>query len=331
MMFRPFSFLMQFTLRRLVRITLGANVNPNFIPLLASLYTFTNTLITTIGILPTLRVLRTIRQVITSPTAVLDMSRVIEGVLTATRLTRSQVLTIIKTITPLLEECIKIPTTFGKFLKYFKYIFLFSSISPLIKWGFRQSLGILLSSVGILWNETLSSITILKELSENIVDCFEYQTGIRIPRNGISSTEIEISDENKEILETMNNSSPYLELFGLVLTGVVVSLVGLFVLDYFYPETVQQVPYVNTFVDNVHSFFNYLFNRTAVVEPNPAASPNTLGQNINLPEAISRSSSGSSTSTVTPSSYQDITPPRTPEPEVFIQREYGSVVPNNWE
>ena len=108
-MFRPFSFLLTFAFRRILSITLGGNFNPNMIQLFGILYTVTNTLYKAIGIFPTLRFLRIIRQIITNPASITNISNIIEGVLGATRLTIIHIVQIVKQCNLLLEECVKLP------------------------------------------------------------------------------------------------------------------------------------------------------------------------------------------------------------------------------
>ena len=123
----------------------------------------------------------------------------------------------------------------------------------------KSSFGILLSSIGILWNETLSGIGILKELSLYVINLFEYFSGLHIPR---------IDNDIKK------DSGIILSIAGFIITGVTVTIIGIFVFDFFYPEAVSKVPYVNTFVETVHSFFANIYSYIYPDQVNPVNNTN---------------------------------------------------------
>lgn len=41
--------------------------------------------------------------------------------------------------------------------------------------------------------------------------------------------------------------------------GIGLSVVGIFTIDYFYPNSFENVPYVNTFVDYGHYYYNRVY------------------------------------------------------------------------
>ena len=76
----------------------------------------------------------------------------------------------INLISPLLQECIKLPQTFSKGFNIFKIFLILSTFGPMIKWLIRTFLGLLFSAIGIVWNESSSALGFLYELSKSFLD-----------------------------------------------------------------------------------------------------------------------------------------------------------------
>lgn len=61
---------------------------------------------------------------------------------------------------------------------------LISTVRPFTFKIFRFSFGLLLSSIGILWSESLSAISGLQEFSNYLITFLENNTSFKIPRIG---------------------------------------------------------------------------------------------------------------------------------------------------
>ena len=105
-----------------------------------------------------------------------------------------------------------------------------------------------------------------------------------------------------ENINVDNDSSPsgysWLTVIGIGILGIFGIIAGLLITEHYSPETIQNIPVVNTFVDLLHisrdTLQSYLFSSDTGSSPDPK-----------VPESISISSYGSSTQsdiTVTPMS-----------------------------
>lgn len=346
---RPFNFLLKFVVKKLIQKSLVVTANghynakliPLIIPVVSAIFQLPRLLFKAIGILPTFKVLNTIRQCLVNPIKIITIKSVLEAILNSTnKLTKPQIKLLLETLNPVLDEMIKLPETYAKVFKYFQYFLMFSSIGPFFRVAYlytlRTSLGLLFSSIGIVWNESLSAITTLRDISFWVLSTFESFSGISIPR-GVP-TEI-IPDSKPETVEDLYNHSEFnkaagfFEIVGMICMGVIVTGTTLIIFDHYHPDTFQNIPYINGFLDMVHNLWSPLHPTVpdAVQPPNPPAPPvvpnNTpveppvdVPQLVDFPEVISRSSSGA---TVTAENFAagQITPPATPEP----------VIPNNFE
>lgn len=69
--------------------------------------------------------------------------------------------------------------------------------------------------------------------------------------------------------------------------------------DYYAHDTVAKIPGVNTIVDSVHSIWHSITNYFHPSPVNTSLKGTTSAQAFNIPEAISRTSSGDSARTIT--------------------------------
>ena len=82
-----------------------------------------------------------------------------------------------------------------------------------------------------------------------------------------------------------------LTILGIFLLGLVNSVGLLLITDYYYHETVSNVPVAKTLVDMFHIGWEYV----KTIFTNPSADVSTPTGSVDIPGPISRSSSGSST------------------------------------
>ena len=337
---RPFNHLMKITVENLIKKSLGVSVKaglnpklgPLILPVLTTLFHLPKLLFKAIGIIPTFKILNIIRKCLTDPLAIVNITTVLETLLTSTnKITKPQIKLIIETLNPIVEEIVKLPEAYAKLFKYFQYFLMFSTLGPIFRlsslYTLRTCLGLLFSSIGVVWSESLTAITILRDFSLWFISSFESFSGIHIPR-GVTSDIIQ--DSKPEELPDYEKAASFFEIVGMICIGIIVTGTTLVIFDHYHPDTFQNVPYINSFLDMVHNLWSPLHpvvpdappaNPPAVPTNNPVAPPAEVNlPAVNIPEVISRNSSGG---TVTAESFAagQITPPATPEP----------VIPNNFE
>lgn len=148
-------------------------------------YSTTPALITTVGIIPVVRVLFNFRRFISQGYNNINNLQIISPYLNSYVINA-----LIQPITPLLKECIKYPDIFKRNLNYYYILISFSFIKPIIFKIIKWSIGLLLTSIGILWNESLQGISVLKDLSLNIIELLESHSKINIPRLDINNIKV---------------------------------------------------------------------------------------------------------------------------------------------
>lgn len=225
-------------------------------------------------------------------------------------------------IIPYLSSCLPVEGTVYVLFNYF-FVGLFTTVlKPVIKYSFKVSLGLILGSLGIVWNESLSSISYLKEFSVYILDTIESYSNFRFPKLNLPShtTTVSVQDFNKPKINTIpvdftpedseyesgvNKTSYFFSFLGVALLGITASIGILMITDHYAHETVQNIPLLHTITDSVYiiwdSVTNY-FSTNVKVDSNDSAG---------IPDAISRVSSTDSTKTITNSNIPDqvLTPP----------------------
>lgn len=340
MFFSPLKFLAVFTIKTLIRIIPSARL-PTISLALTNL--FTSLIIASLdsvrsfGFIPTMRILWTLRRTIRNPD-IRDYSTVIE-VIRNRGLNQSATNSILNQVVLTdLKKCFGIAGVRSPLNILFTIFFSLITtaglplIKPLLYWLTRGTIGIIATTCGILWNESLSTITFLKDYAAYIKELVENHSHFKIPSNHPTATLVEsnIVPGKTTIINTdviPKDESYWLIIGGVVLLSLTTVLTGLCIADYFYPETVQLGHHLSNGWDTVKSIFLNLW---------PGSTPGGGGDiDPATSEAISRSSSGSSTSTIralnnaalpqTPPRFEDITPPSsrvgTPMPNINLSPE----------
>jgi len=132
-------------------------------------------------------------------------------------------------------------------------------IRPLLGQTFRWSVGLILSSIGIAFNEVLYGIGILKQASDFVLDWLPLDS-IKNLINLKKEVGSPISETIKPeiIKETLNDNSSLLSLIGLIFLGLG-TFVGLLCIgDYFSPDTFGNIPGVQTILDPVYSLGDWI-------------------------------------------------------------------------
>lgn len=150
MLFRPFSLLMTVTFRTVLRLAIGYNHAAPVIVLFTTLFTLSRSLFYTLGIFPALRLLNRVRNFTISPEAFINLNTGLRIILETANISRLQINSIVKSLTPLLIKCLEFPKELKRGFTVLKYFILLSTIGPFFK--LRTTLGFMLSSIGIIWN-----------------------------------------------------------------------------------------------------------------------------------------------------------------------------------
>lgn len=182
-----------------------------FIVLFKFLYSTTPALISSVGLIPVIRVLWSFRRFITQGYNNINNLQILYPYLNSYVIN-----TLIQPITPIIKKCLKYPDIFKNFFNYYLILISFRIIKPLFIKLIKWCLGLILTSIGVLWNESFQSISILKDLSFNIIDFLESHTNIHIPRLDIKTiktikTDINLDESNKR--EITSNILTYLGLY----------------------------------------------------------------------------------------------------------------------
>ena len=186
-----------------------------------------------------------------------------------------------------MKDCLNpIPTRFI-FIYYFLLSLLSLGVSGSIsKYIFKSITGLILFSLGIVWDGTLNSISILNDIANSIIEFTENHSNIKIPRKEVVDSTSTMVLENIN-LDTDSSGYSWLTVIGIGILGISGIIAGLLITEHYSPETIQNIPVVNTFVDLLHiswdTIQSYLFSSDTGSSPDPK-----------VPESISRSSSGSS-------------------------------------
>jgi hypothetical protein len=172
MLFRPFALITTVTIRTVLRLAIGYNHAVPVVVLFTTLFSITRSLFSTIGIIPGLRLLNRVRTFILSPEALTNITYGLRSILNTTSLNRLQINSIVKALTPLLVNCLKFPKELKKGFTVLKYFLFLSILGPFFKLVLRTSLGFLLTSIGIVWNNSLINTGLL-DFAEYILTSFE--------------------------------------------------------------------------------------------------------------------------------------------------------------
>lgn len=136
-------------------------------------------------------------------------------------------------------ECIRFSGKISNYFYWYLAGIIFSKFYSIIFWIVRFICGLILTSFGILSSETLSSLTLLKDLAVEIKGLVEqYHIKYQIPNNDTSLNSEQILTPSVDLNED-NDVNPYF-LAGLFLIGIFGVIVCYAGVRYFYPEEVDK-------------------------------------------------------------------------------------------
>ena len=284
--FNPTYFVSRFIIRTLVqRLMLPNSINIMF----SSLFSLSNIMISSVGFIPTLRTLNSIRRIIYNFDGRIRTSSV-------TRIFRSLDTA---NLNPLVQENIRrtVITCLRDYLKYSQpvskmfYILLtsiiFKSVKIFLFYTLKYILVLVLFSLGIFWNETLYGIKIFKRFSNYIVSILENYFSFNLPRpiggTGVNTRSNYINSYlnlEPEVETEPKNSN--IKTIGLILLGTVGIILGVAIVDHNYPNVFSNIPVVHTASEQIFSAFDLIYNSIkyriygqGVELPNPEQLPRT--------------------------------------------------------
>ena len=128
----------------------------------------------------------------------------------------------------------------------------------------KISLSIVLFSLTIFWNDSLSSFILLKKFSNFIINNLENLFSFNLPRTGINAADNIPNNPNGakavDVSIDPNSFSYYPSIFALILLGTIGVLGGIVFLDQSHPELFSNIPVIHTISESITSGFNYIYN-----------------------------------------------------------------------
>ncbi len=109
---------------------------------------------------------------------------------------------------------------------------------PVLSILIRIVLGLVLSSLGVMWSETLSGLPYLKDLAKQFLGKFEEVSTISIPN----------SDDSQSFMH-------YIQLF---LLSILAFFFFAGVLDHYYPDISRDIPVIHSTAEHINSTWDYI-------------------------------------------------------------------------
>lgn len=294
---------------------LGRALSKLFITLISSSFTLARTN----GALPTIRVLWQLRRLLRNPELITFSN--IQEALNRANVNQDIAAYLIERIGDDFQSCFRFNGVrrpinrlfslfFTMFIPYGLSTVSLWAIRPLLYWSTRLGLGLISATVGVLWNESLNSISYLRDFAFYIKDSIESHSDFVIPAPTDSDSHIPTSHQSSthpdpsqmsvragsEPSQMPKDESTWLFVTGIVLMTVTVVFAGICIADYFYPEAVSNTPVIGGMFDSIHNIWDTVKSIFISQQGGGAPEPDPIAPGSFEPaEPISRSSSGSST------------------------------------
>nr|YP_010977176.1 hypothetical protein UYH48_mgp41 [Daedaleopsis confragosa]WNZ34381.1 hypothetical protein [Daedaleopsis confragosa] len=293
MIYNPIYHISSFIIRFVVR-----RVNlPNVFRFLATSYfAAARSLMRSEGLLPTLRVLNLINREV--------MRR---GLLSNVTNNGSLKPVIVNTLTHSVlgnwGNIIENSNVITRNYKWYIMGLLLSRFTNIFLFFFRVSIGIILSSIGIVYTTDLGVFNFLRQYAYSVIDFvqdhstlkFYSKTPIKIIKTAQKVKENYVNPPSFKGVEEVTSNS--YSLLGLILIGVFISGIALISANYFYHEEIKNVSYIGSFVDTINNgisnSYNYVksfFISKPPVDPtNPTIiSPSPIDLNVDIVNLFSK-------------------------------------------
>jgi len=308
----------------------------SFINLFTSLFSISTILFNTIGYRNTLRLFYNVRRLILAGHA---NSNVVQNFISFSDVGMNRLGSsiLLPALTPYWNNCMSYPKLFSKLFNIFmiiNYLGIFGYTFKLTKFIIKFSLGSLVTSIGVLWSESLQTISYLKDFAYLIKDSLDQYFDIKIPT---IKTGIDLPSDN---------TSAGISMIGLIILGVLGTITLFCVFDYFKPESLTSIPYLGDFIhlinSNITSLVDWMFGRDLGGSSDSMQTP--VQTPVQTPEQITRSSSTGSEITIRDLRTRNspmITPPSSRPETPFddtpiasgsnLRLEDMPVLPSNWD
>lgn len=223
-------------------------------------------------------------------------------------------------IFPTLKECLRAKRTvlLLNFFRLYTGVFFIGLIRPIFTTIFKYSFGIIFSSLGVVFNEALSGITVIKWIADKVLSIFP---AVPFVNNILSQIkgDVSISKPTGNSNDNVSNFdlSSIFSTIGLVLIGAGAIFLVILVGDYYLPDYTRNIPGVETILNSWYSVYDYIMSLFTSGQTPPSAPDADI--KLTGPEPVSRTSSGSSSGSDT-AGYPTPTPtrPGTPSaPDAF--------------
>jgi hypothetical protein len=315
------------------------------INLIRNMFTTVSGLILTIGIMPTISLVSRLRNLIPLIRDNHTISIVV-SYLSSSRVPA----TMLSALSPILKSYLEMAKKYP-FQMYYIYTILlwfmpFTIFKRLTLTILRWAVGLTLSSLGILWNETLQAISFLKTYSDYIIEILEGKLDFRVPRLKKPSNIANLSNAEGEAVDSKNlkvNLDGYSDVFnllGIILLGLAATVSIISITQWQAPNFFENIPYIGSYLNTFATTINSSISNTyqSIIDwfygtsSTPPGTPSGHAQarlapfsSLHAPESISRTSSGGSDKTITQTivdSINNLTPPAsrsaTPLPEASV-------------
>jgi hypothetical protein len=248
--FNPINILARFVVKTAIKLFNWPKV---FNLIFTGVNSILFTSISSVGLLPTLRTVWALRRAIA-----IGGSGALVLLQNNPRLNPHVVNTLIPIIKPCLTDCVNNTLKFSIFHTLSMIYYIFTSLTPGILFLGRFTTGLVLSSLGILWNESLSAVFSLKYLAETVISFLEDKLDLSVPRlenNTPSITDNTPIDNTSTVDPTseVNNTSTSLFMIGLYLVAGVTVFAGIVALDIYNPDVTSSIPGIRNILDGFYS------------------------------------------------------------------------------
>ena len=223
-------------------------------------------------------------------------------------------------IFPTLKECLRAKRTvlLLNFFRLYTGVFFIGLIRPIFTTIFKYSFGIIFSSLGVVFNETLSGITLLKWVADYVLSIFPAMplvNNLITQIKGVGNISKPTSNRGEDVSNI--DFSSIFSTIGLILIGAGAIFLVILVGDYYLPDFTRNIPGVETILNSWYSVYDYIMSLFTSGQTPPSAPDADI--KLTGPEPVSRTSSGSSSGSDT-AGYPTPTPtrPGTPSaPDAF--------------
>lgn len=204
--------------------------------------------------------------------------------------------------------CLQYKDKINQYYKWYIFGMIFTNINRLIYGTIKITVGLIFSSLGILYSDIFSGYTLLKDLSNQFLSLIEDQTNLKFHEkiklsNNNYIDPINKNISNSKILEETNDKISIFNFLGYIMIGFFLFGSFCICIDLYKPHTFDNIPVIQPFVDSMRVLHIGLFDyiESWFTPSNPTTSTNIEPSNI-IPEPIKKSLSGESNSSIGSSS-----------------------------